>query len=229
VGRRIHSMNESSRILKYWVKNSQKVFLMTIGMAACFILYQLILGVDSQLFGESSMIPGTLIGCGIITIMIFTISYGRIYITTAISFGSTRREAFKGLQISNVILIVETLILFFIIYTITGDRGAIFTRTFGLMLLMYIGLLLLMDGVGQICSAVLSNYGNKGIVVAIIVIGFCAGIVFGVFIFANGTKIQSILESNVLISECTILLGVIFYIAGFFITRKNIKTLVINS
>lgn len=163
-----------SRNVRFWGGYMEKNFLLILGMSGVYALFlPYLIGEDTtgmQLFvmrvSYAVMIEG-------IMTFVLPIVYPTYSLPLALSFGSGRREAVVGMQLSNLLMIGQNLLIVGIIEWMAGKIAAVSGQEFsayaGMGFAAAAGILLAIAAIGQFGTALILRFGGKGMAIYIIV------------------------------------------------------------
>lgn len=214
----------SKRIVSYWLIGAEKQFLAYMGAFAVFILYELLVSDSDSLKEGLSFAPGLIMMGGIILIMINALVAIQTTIPMAISFGSTRKEAFIGSQVVNLIMVLQMMVIY--IGLIEGMKSnQIFEGYSFSTILLYCGMLLASLGVGQVFAMFLTKLGPKGTAIFSIVLIACICGLMGGLMAINGNLITQLFQDIGKLGIVALVGGLVVYVIGAALNLASIKTL----
>ena len=165
--------------LKDWLKSGLQYGAIVVGAS---FLYGVLMGTSnlSEMLTMTAMYM-LMFGAGIN--MVYNISMYKSALPLALSFGSTRKEAFAGVQCYRLVYAVLVIGVAVPLYLLAGEDG----RT-DLMIFVPIGigLMLILNGLGAVLGMIGNRFG-KGVLAAVTVIGslLACVILFGsIIVFA---------------------------------------------
>ena len=94
---------------------------------------------------------------GVIMVVSLVMGENAKYIMMAVSFGVRRREAFLGMQFTNLVLTIQNLVVFAVILKIFPDTTGI---PYDNAIYLYAVAMIFLFGVGQILFVISYKYGN---------------------------------------------------------------------
>ncbi len=157
-------MTEIKGITKQALKNFLIGFLIFTFLMIFFVF------LDAPSYSHVSRI-GTLdtLYFNVFVMLTYAISFITCYLRVYISFGSTRRNLFRGKNIVAIGLICIVNIVDMIVYAIFDKMQ--FTRVMGSIIMC-----ILILAVGEILSLIINKYGMKGYVISCMLGGFVGGL-----------------------------------------------------
>lgn len=167
--------------LRLWVKGGLQT-LATI--AAASVLYGLLMWMQSSdmtLEATLEILPLYLISFGAVMILIMSLTAYKAMLPLALSFGSTRREAFAGLQVFRLLPMAVVVLLLALLLLVPGVEAAF---GFSATLLVASGTYLLFGAVGSGVGMVYIRFGRVGAILAGILAGLL--LVAGVILITAG-------------------------------------------
>lgn len=211
--------------LKYWAINAEKSILSVCGCALFFLVLNLLMQDNNSPIEILSMLPWFIIGIGIVFSFVMQVSYSVYGVSLILSFGSTRKDVWKGTQWFNFLYILQIEVLF----VITGAISPHVKDILGLQLgLGCLGLLFLGAALGQYASTLIIKFGSKGgIIFTVICVlsGMCFG--FMVAFFGVGGEIDFGNVSNLFgpISSVLslMLIVIVAYSIGAILLKRALK------
>ena len=167
--------SSGKRFAGYWLRAVEWQFLMIIGMVAVLMIYGFLTSSHMSIQDAFEIMPFALIGFGTLMTGAFAIGNANTTINMSISFGSTRKEAFKGLIVSMTIMIVQLLIVYSAASVIIGGMISQYIVDMGII---FAGLLLGAAGVGLLGIGLFRRFGGMATVIYTSIVGAVAGALF---------------------------------------------------
>ena len=165
--------------LKDWFKSGLQYGAIVVGAS---FLYGALMGPS----GVSEMLTMTamyMLLFGAVINMLYNATAYKVTLPVALGFGSTRKEAFVGIQCYRLVYAALVIGVAVPLYLLSGEDGRadlVFFIPFG------IGLMLIMNGLGAVLG-MLGNRFGKGVLAAVTVIGSllaCVILFGGIIVFA---------------------------------------------
>lgn len=216
-------MEEQGKIrnysLKFWVYYSAKAWFMSMMMA-------LVYGICFSLFSGEIELYSVLGYCLAISIMSSQIQSGvvmRGLMSRAMSLGSTRKEAWAGMQLHGVINCVLQAGTLLVVYAIELHKDLPF-RIIGIIIGVYILLLAFV----RMMSAITLKSEKKWLNAIIYVLEFIVAIavILGcIFVFL---MVEEIPDFRILPAVIVWILAIVLWIVGAIILRRNTKDLEVS-
>ncbi len=206
------------RFFSYWCFVMQKeVILVAVIFGVLFLCNRLLGGADSdsELVGGTSLFP-VLFAC-----VMMQLTSGRMNITTAIAFGSTRKEAVCSYQISRLLAVAEMTVLYGIFCMVWHySSGTVFYATEMLQAVMW---LFFAVGISQIGIAVIQKFKDNGRLVLVLTMAMA---------IVTGAVLQSVDVGNIAEGySCTdfgftaFIITAVVYVSSCVVQQKGIKNL----
>ena len=210
-----------SRTLKYGGLYAEKTFAMIIFIVVIYAAISYYQGGFGDGNHKSLMIPFYFGMISVITVSIIQILNVSRFIPITISFGSLRKETFVGIQCMNLILVVQcvAVIGIYLLFDSTNFNGM---KTF--IILVYIILLIIFSGLGQLIGAASIKFGKLGafliaLFIFLMIIGGTVALAFG---GASNIDI-TINDFSLAMKAIAALVAVIVYIAGSYISYRILQ------
>jgi len=210
-----------SRTLKYTGLIAENAFGMIFMAVAIYVIIYYFQGGVGYGTHKSFMIPFYFGMISLIMLAVIQIVNNSRYIPISISFGSLRKETFIGVQWINLILIVQCVaVLGFSLTLIPGE----FNEMKSLFFVVYIILLFLFGGLGQLIGAASIKFGKLGglLIAALILIVIISGTVA----LALGEDFNaeiSLTHFSLMIKILASSIAVIVYLCGSYINYRVLK------
>lgn len=228
-----------SRNVRFWGGYMEKNFLLILGMSGVYALFlPYLIGEDMrgmQLFvmrvSYAVMIEG-------IMVFVLPIVYPTYSLPLALSFGSGRREAVVGMQLSHLLMIGQNLLIVGIIEWMAGKIAAVSCQEFsayaGMGFAAAAGILLAIASIGQFGTALILRFGAKGMAIYIIVFvllifggALAVGFSVGSGQIDDAEILSILLDAHVLqmvkrIISVLLAADVAAYIVGFLVLKRTV-------
>lgn len=165
--------------LKDWLKSGLQYGAIVVGAS---FLYGVLMG-PSSVSEMLTMTAMYMLLFGAVINMLYNVTVYKVTLPLALSFGSTRKEAFVGIQCYRLVyavLVIGVAVPLFLLAGEDGRADMMFFAPIG------IGLLLTLNGLGAVLG-MLGNRFGKGVLAAVTVIGslLACAIMFGsIIVFA---------------------------------------------
>ena len=165
--------------LKDWLKSGLQYGAIVVGAS---FLYGVLMG-PSSVSEMLTMTAMYMLLFGAVINMLYNVTVYKVTLPLALSFGSTRKEAFVGIQCYRLVyavLVIGVAVPLFLLAGEDGRADMMFFAPIG------IGLLLTLNGLGAVLG-MLGNRFGKGVMAAVTVIGslLACAIMFGsIIVFA---------------------------------------------
>lgn len=166
--------------LKYWIKLGLQVFLWSLVACALFGIIMLFQGSELDYASLVLSMMGILCSFGGLMLAVFAATVYKLYLPLTLSMGSTRREAFFGIQLYRLVGIVCFLILFASLSHLPLLAEQIRTVPSWTVLyspLFLLGYYLLCGSLGDLMGLVSLRFGKVGNVIMLVILaifgGFC--------------------------------------------------------
>lgn len=200
--------------LKYWVRLSFQVFLWS--LAGCLFFFLLMLLQVSGLSSTSALrdLVGMLAPfCGLM-LAIFMTSVYKLYLPLAISMGSTRKDAFFGIQLFKLLLALAFVLLATILKYLPmmaqPDNHDMMGQLFRSPLALF-GYYLAISALGSLLGLLSLRFGKVGNVIMLVILagfgGFC-----GYFVSSGGTAAFLSSLSVQSMTSGLLVFGVVFHL-----------------
>lgn len=174
----------------------------------------------SDLFSMFEMMPVMLTIMTAMIIMVTSMMSASYTYSFVLSFGSTRKAAFWGMQWMVLLLIIQVAAIDAIIMKILEAKSGV---GFGILFYYILGLFAI-TGIGQILEVVMRKLGKIGMVLLVAI--YCVfGMLIG-FSMVSTTKSVSLLEyiMELNLPKTALLIGtLVLYIAGALVSYLNLK------
>lgn len=154
--------------LGYWIKTGLKNGLAIIGSAVLFSLMMLLQSEETSLPLTLRMSIGFLLAFGILMSMVMNITVYKQQLFVSLSFGSSRKEAFVGMQLFRLIPIVLIFGAAVLVMLLQGLQV-------GWQILACAGVALVLGAVGSGIGMVSLKFGRGFAIVCSVIIGFAFG------------------------------------------------------
>ncbi len=200
-------MNSLMRTMKYWSRMA------VIQLASISILF-LILVFGPTIMGASAnykMGMDFMYTYGLIFIVVLSINVNT-YIPIVLCNNSTRKQAFLGAQLYNLITVIGTY-LTVVILSMIVDSGNYTSYVYN-----YIPIYILMLGISNILSFIIIKFGKNGLFLFLVIVGCVAGGISAYLMATNGGINISISTTSLYIVGAVAF--VIGYIVNYFVISK---------
>ena len=183
--------------LKYWIKLGLEVFLWSLAACVFFGVIMLIQGSEQDFASLLVSLMSILSGFGGLMLAIFSGTVYKLYLPLTLSMGSTRREAFFGIEVYRLTSIVCFLCLFAVCNHLPPIAARIQADPAGMTLyapLSILGYYLLSSSMGSLLGIVTLRFGKVGTIIMAIILGLFGG--FCGFVMSSGTLLPDFLSSH---------------------------------
>jgi len=207
-----------SRTLKYGGLYAEKVFLMVfliVGIYAVIFYFQGGAGVGDN---KSLMIPIYFGMISLMMLLIIQILNNSRYVPLSISFGSLRKETFIGVQWINLILIIQSVLVFGVSITLISND---FSGMKSFVLLVYTILLIIFSGIGQLIGAASVRFGKLGaFLIGLFVFIIITSGVVALALEGNLNEEISVNDLSLNIKLIAAFVAVLIYIVGSYVNYR---------
>ena len=207
-----------SRTLKYGGLYAEKVFLMVfliVGIYAVIFYVQGGAGVGDN---KSLMIPIYFGMISLMMLLIIQILNNSRYVPLSISFGSLRKETFIGVQWINLILIIQSVLVFGVSITLISND---FSAMKSFVLLVYTILLIIFSGIGQLIGAASVRFGKLGaFLIGLFVFIIITSGVVALALEGNLNEEISVNDLSLNIKLIAAFVAVLIYIVGSYVNYR---------
>lgn len=206
------------RNIRFWGGQAENIFMI---FMVAVVFYGLVMGSTSNIEDHStfddllkSVELYAMIFSGIAPFVVFTL-YAVPKMSMIISFGARRSETFFGLQF----------MLWLLIFQMFGAVCIcdLFLKNSTGLIKLYSVVLLLCIAAGQLAGCIALKFGNKGVVISVIlmVVGFVITglllVVSEIFGLQGGNRINDMILFGTVV-------GIIFYVIGAFLWKKLLSS-----
>jgi len=207
-----------SRTLKYGGLYAEKVFLMIFLIVVIYAVIFYIQGGVGDVDTKSLMIPIYFGMISLMMLLIIQILNNSRYVPLSISFGSLRKETFIGIQWINLILIIQSVIIFGVSITLISSD---FNGMKLFVLLVYTILLIIFSGIGQLIGAASVRFGKLGafLIGLFVFIIITSGVIALALEGDINTEI-SVNDFSLIIKLLAVFVAVIVYIVGSYVNYR---------
>lgn len=223
-----YKSNTTKHMVQFWIRNMEKTFLIFIGWAVLFTLYEYVIIGDGTLADCAKKIPLVMLGGGSVILAVLASTIVKTSIPLAISFGSTRKEAYIGYQISSLLMALQIVASFIVLEAVIEGVPYITTTSFLRICLFYVGLMLAALGIGQVFAMVITKLGAKGATVFLIGILMLFVIGLGIAFTVGNVSLTELITVSKKLVTISVLSGLIAYCIGSVINYNNVKHLLVN-
>lgn len=228
-----------SRNVRFWGGYMEKNFLLIIGISVVYALFlPFLISEDMRGMQLFMMRASYVVMIEGILVFVLPVVYPTYNLPLALSFGSGRREAVAGMQLSNLLAIGQNLLIVGIIELIAGKiavvSGQEFSAYAGVVFAAAAGILLAIAAIGQFGTALILRFGGKGMAIYIIafVLLVCGGALAVGFSVGSGQIddaeiLSMLLDAHVLqvvkrIVGVLLAVDVVAYIVGFLVLKRTV-------
>lgn len=177
------------RVIHYWSWISMKLLGMAVGAS---VLFGILLGfMDGGLQEFISSTDMYLLLFGVYFGLVAQVTAAQTYLNLSLSMGAGRRHTVIGLQYINVILAVGMFLADFLFRKITGGIYSEWGVAGKELVIMYIGAILIMDGIGMLLATLISCLGKLGMIIFVgiaMISGGVAGFFFEVMMISRNPE-----------------------------------------
>lgn len=162
--------------LRFWIKGGLQTLATVAGASAIYGLLMWFQSSASTLEEVLSLLPLYILTFGTIMLLAMTVSVYKGMLPLALSFGSTRREVFVGLQVFRLLPTAAVVLLLVLLFLVPGTEMFLGLST---AVLLTVGLFLFVGAIGSGLGMVYVRFGKLGtilMVVTLLVLGFALGI-----------------------------------------------------
>lgn len=162
--------------LRFWIKGGLQTLATVAGASAIYGLLMWFQSSASTLEEVLSLLPLYILTFGTIMLLAMTVSVYKGMLPLALSFGSTRREVFVGLQVFRLLPTAAVVLLLVLLFLVPGTEMFLGLPT---AVLLTVGLFLFVGAIGSGLGMVYVRFGRLGtilMVVTLLVLGFALGI-----------------------------------------------------
>lgn len=162
--------------LRFWIKGGLQTLATVAGASAIYGLLMWFQSSASTLEEVLSLLPLYILTFGTIMLLAMTVSVYKGMLPLALSFGSTRREVFVGLQVFRLLPTAAVVLLLVLLFLVPGTEMFLGLPT---AVLLTVGLFLFVGAIGSGLGMVYVRFGKLGtilMVVTLLVLGFALGI-----------------------------------------------------
>lgn len=228
-----------SRTVRFWGGYVEKIFLMVLAISAVYVLLLPVLINEDMKGAELFLLRASYVVMmeGIL-VFVMPFAYPTYSLPIALSFGSGRREAVAGMQLSNLLAVGQNLLIVGIVEWMAGKMAAVSGREFfafaGTGFAAVAGILLAIAAIGQFGTALTLKFGGKGMVIYLIVfvLVVCGGALAIGFSVGTGQIddaeiLSMLLDAHVLqvikrIVSVLLAADVAAYIVGFLVLKRTV-------
>jgi len=207
-----------SRTLKYGGIYAEKVFLMVFLIVGIYeVIFYAQRGADVG-DNKSLMIPIYFGMISLMMLLVIQIVNNSRYVPLSISFGSLRKETFIGIQWINLILIIQSVIVFGVSITLISSD---FNGMKSFVLLVYTILLIIFSGIGQLIGAASVRFGKLGaFLIGLFVFIIITSGVVALALEGNFNTEISVNDFSLYIKLIAAFVAVIIYIVGSYVNYR---------
>lgn len=162
--------------LRFWIKGGLQTLATVAGASALYGLLMWVQSSDITLEETLSFLPFYLVTFGAIMLLAMTVSVYKAMLPLALSFGSTRREAFVGLQVFRLLPTAAVALLLVLLFLVPGTEMVLGLSA---VVLLTAGLFLFVGAIGSGLGMIYVRFGKLGtilMVVTLLVLGLALGI-----------------------------------------------------
>lgn len=228
-----------SRTVRFWGGYVEKIFLMVLAISAVYVLFLPVL-INEDMKGTELFLLRASYAVMMEGIIIFVLpfSYPTYNLPLALSFGSGRREAVAGMQLSNLLAVGQNLLIVGIVELAAGKMAAVSGREFfayaGIGFAAAAGILLAIAAIGQFGAALILKFGAKGMAIYIIIFvlavfagALTVGFSFGTGQIDDAEILSMLLDAHVLqvikrIVSVLLTVDVAAYIVGYLVLKRTV-------
>lgn len=219
-------MSGVKRSIRYWNWIGFRV----IGLAIAFAVAYGILfgGMDGSLEEMLRMGSYYMVIFGMLMGIAIQVSAAQCYLQQCFSMGCKRKDAFIGLQYTNLLIPVVLYLLAFVIQRISENAIGFYDWNMDTskrsILLMYIVGTLIIEGVGNIVGMFCFRFGKAGLVIfLILMLGLCGGVGASFVMLCNGDSFPK--AAAVLLGNGSILIvaAILVYVVCSFLQYRMIQ------
>jgi len=209
------------RTLKYGGIYAERVFFMIFFMVAVYGIIYYFQGGVGEGNNNSLMTPVYFGIVSLIVLAVIQLMNNTRYIPISISFGSPRKETFIGTQWINLILIVQCIAVLGIYFILVPSNS---DGVETLILFLYVILLVIFSGLGQLIGAASIKFGKVGafLIAMFVLIIIITGIVAIALVGEFNVEI-SINGFSLLYKFIAVFVAVIVYLCGAYINYLVLK------
>lgn len=213
------------RLLKYWVTSAQQQIGIVLALLAAVLVFQFLFSSSVTVKEILMNLPIFAVYMGVFVTFISVITDMRNGTYVSVAFGGTRREAFRGQQLSNILRIIEIMLLYVIMAAIAfaiGDGAYTYS---GAEFIICLGILLIVTGIVQLLAAISLRIGGKALVILFALCGGAGGFMGG-FFFSFASDHIGDGEMFLMRNQYGALflgIGVIAYVIGSFINYRFLR------
>lgn len=162
--------------LRFWIKGGLQTLATVAGASALYGLLMWVQSSNITLEETLSFLPFYLVTFGAIMLLAMTVSVYKAMLPLALSFGSTRREAFVGLQVFRLLPTAAVALLLVLLFLVPGTEMVLGLSA---VVLLTAGLFLFVGAIGSGLGMIYVRFGKLGtilMVVTLLVLGLALGI-----------------------------------------------------
>ncbi len=208
---------------RFWLRLAGYVLAVGFGGGAFMCLYMLLINSGMELRDTLGLLPFYILTMGAMGEFIYSWTLWRCYLSVAVSFGCTRREALGGIQL--MLLSSAAVLLAGITATAALTRGEL-----GELLLRFVpgtaGLLVGVGALGGMIGVLQDRFRALGVVVFVFFLVICS--VTGGLLAGAGLELSFLASGALRWNLCTLLAGLLLWAGCVLLQHRLLRSYAVH-
>ena len=193
-------MKGMRRNLFYWIEVFEKNFLVLLGTMLVASFFLAFFDERGLVVSFWNIFQANLVWVALISIIINSLNSINFYFPLTISMGSTRQSSFAAMQVTQYLIVIESLILMYLLRCPMEYP------------LVYVGGALLLQGIGQMLAVLILRFGRNVGIIVFVGIMISSVVLLGIMLIvdARGGTVWTNLKGKLLETPILLIVGMIF-------------------